>query len=184
MNQRAKGQVDPVIATAIQKMVDDAYANGFNQGLLTARSGLDALLTSYVPNMAAEAADKPANPERRSKNQAGRDGNVPKPRGVAAAAIKSVFEREQGLNTSSIHRKAAELGHELSLEAVGAELRRHEGRKYRRDGKRVWFPIMGTKESAADPQSDMTENPPQTEHQSSAENISDAPMHQPASRAA
>ena len=60
--------------------------------------------------------------------------------GVAAEAVAAVFKQETGLGVVEIHRKAQQLGHSLSTEGIGNELRRHEGLKYRRDG-RNWFPL-------------------------------------------
>lgn len=184
MNPRTKGEVDPAVATAIQKMVDDAFANGFFQGLLTARNTIETLFASSATNAPSDEAERASGMSRRNERAA---ENLPlktRRRGVAAAAITSVFERERGLSVSAIHRKATGLGHELSLEAIGAELRRHEGNKYHRSEGRFWFPFGSPEENETDRHARATANPSHTEHQSSADPKSDAPFDQAARHAA
>lgn len=75
-------------------------------------------------------------------------------RGTSAKVIDDVFTNVgTGLPVSEISRAALERGHNLSLEAIGNELRRHNGRKYHRAGYR-WYPgpmPIANREEAADP---------------------------------
>lgn len=137
MKHKPNFVLDTNVITALQKMVDEAFAEGFNKGLLEARKGIDLLLDPQSP-MPAQQTSKAIGSRLLSGSTMSAATRV---RGIAATAIKRVFEGQQGLSTSAIHRRAIELGLELSLEAVGAELRRHEGQKYRRDEKRNWFSI-------------------------------------------
>jgi len=68
---------------------------------------------------------------------------------VATAAVEAVLAEAAGLAIKEIHQQALKLGHQLSIESVGNELRRFEGKKYRRDERRNWFPIGYTEMETA-----------------------------------
>ena len=118
-------------------MVDEAFAEGFNKGLLEARKGIDLLLDPHTHM----SSNQTSNSVKSRLSSSSTMSATTRAKGVAAAAIERIFESQQGLTTSEIHRRVVELGLKLSLEAIGAELRRHEGQKYRRDEKRNWFAI-------------------------------------------
>jgi len=63
------------------------------------------------------------------------------PRGSVGAAIDSVLRKKPGLPIVELETEVARLNPEVSIKSVGNELRRMEGRKYRRDraGGYHWF---------------------------------------------
>ena len=77
------------------------------------------------------------------------------PNGAVGVAVDHVFETAAGLSVMELHKQITRSGVTASTEAVGAHLRRHVGKKYRRDG-REWFPLGLKAETAGTVQQDDT----------------------------
>ena len=126
-------------AEALREQLAVAYRRGYEAAMGDVRArlfGHGAETSNGVqPDQAVgpvrSVNSAPVRPRRRSTKRAGH--------GEAARLIGIVFATKAGLTIKEIHNAIAGGGAALSVEAVGAELRRNEGTKYRREG-RFWFP--------------------------------------------
>jgi len=77
-------------------------------------------------------------------------GDARAPRGLAARAIKTVLTEEPGLSIIEITSRVMAKFPNVAAKSVGNELRRREGKDYRREGKYAWFLMdQGAKGSSA-----------------------------------
>ena len=131
-------------ATAsLRQSIRDAYQQGYDAALSDLKDRIMAVFGTHIITAHAEAVSTSHAALRRR-----RPAKTRARRGVAAAAVEAVLAEEAGLAIKEIHQQALKLGHKLSVESVGSELRRFEGTKYRRDERRNWFPVNSTETDA------------------------------------
>lgn len=128
------------VRDVMRPIVHDAFRRGLQIGLTLGRDaaarGFDAALRSING-----AFDAPAAPA--ATHDAGRAVERAPTRGIIGPLIDKVLSAEPGLRASEIEQRVVGLDNNRSAGAVGNELRRQMGRRYRREGMR-WFLIGNT----------------------------------------
>ena len=123
---------------AFRRAIEGAYHKGRHSLALELAAFLkNTMNDGFAESVSDSSASKLASRTTKKSKTARKRGS----NGIAGVAIKDVFQHRTGLSVKQIYDEAIRLGHTLSVEAIGAELRRHEGEKYRRDDGRSWFPL-------------------------------------------
>ena len=93
------------------------------------------------------------------------------PRGLVPKVVGQMLADSPGKIIAEYEQMVGDYDSRVSEKSVGNELRRHEGKKYRRDDSGGWFPVSGNKEAedAADnEQSSASDTQTQGEHYGTA----------------
>ncbi len=129
------------VRDVMRPIVHDAFRRGLQMGLALGRDaatkGFDAALRSING-----AFDVPAAPKA-AAHDAGQTLQRAPTRGIIGPLIDRVLSAEPGLRATEIEQRVVRLDNNRSAGAVGNELRRQMGRRYRREGMR-WFLIGST----------------------------------------
>lgn len=129
---------------ALRQSVRDAYQQGYDAAVRDLKDRIMAVFGPVALSAHVEAVSTVHAKIRRRRPSSGRARH-----GVAAKAVKDVFTIGTGLSVTELHQQALKLGHQLSIEGIGNELRRFEGKKYRRDERRHWFPLSSAETETA-----------------------------------
>jgi hypothetical protein len=121
---------------ALRQSVNEAYQRGYEAAVKDMKARILASFEEPAATVQQEAAPKRPRPGRQRKSPDTRSR-----KGGASDAVRAAFELGVGKSITEIHQQALSLGHRLSIEGIGNELRRHKGEKYRRDERRHWFPL-------------------------------------------
>ena len=147
------GIVASVIDQAIRKAVEDAYRQGFRDGIERTRQSVMASFDEIestdddLSNTSA-SLDVPVTQSavRQSSAAVGRAIDRARPkarqrveRGAIGEAVDQVLQRHAGATLAQIVEEVRSLGVDASREGVGMHLRRNAETRYRQDGRK-WFP--------------------------------------------
>ena len=130
-----------VAGQALNKLVQDAYRQGYADGAAAMRESI--LRAAEAPLSSPEApsfletlarSSESGQPKLELKSKSGRA-----PRGTVGRIINDALGKHEGLTQQQLKQYADQV-EDVSATSIGNELRRNEGTKYRRDGKR-WFLI-------------------------------------------
>jgi hypothetical protein len=145
------GNVAWVIDQAIRKSVEDAYKQGFHDGVERARQSVMTSLGELEsaddnPLDASDLLDVPVAQSPVAKARAmGRPRSTTKTRverGAIGEAVDQALQIDGGATLAQIVEEVRKRGVHASREGVGMHLRRNAGTRYRQAG-RTWF-LLGT----------------------------------------
>jgi hypothetical protein len=69
------------------------------------------------------------------------------PRGLVPKVVAAMLRDNPGMTITDYEQMLYRYDGQVSAKSIGNELRRHEGRKYRRNESGEWFPMSGNKEA-------------------------------------
>jgi hypothetical protein len=141
-----------VAGQTLNKLVQEAYKQGYTDGAEAMRDSIlraagsplsipEAPPFSEILSRSAEADQ----PKLELKNKSGRA-----PRGTVGRILNDALTQRGGLTQHQLKQYADQV-EDVSATSIGNELRRNEGKKYRREGKR-WF-LIESESSVAEAQS-------------------------------
>ena len=131
---------------ALRQSVREAYQRGYEAAVKDMKARVLASFDEPAATVRQEPAPKRLRTPRQRKSPETRSR-----KGGASDAVQAAFGLGVGKSITEIFQQALSLGHKLSIEGIGNELRRHEGSKYRRDKRRHWFPIGMSETETAGP---------------------------------
>lgn len=131
---------------ALRQSVNEAYHRGYEAAVKDMKARILASFEEPVANVQQQSTQRRSPPRRQRKSPETRSR-----KGGASNAVRAAFGLGVGKSITEIFQQALSLGHQLSIEGIGNELRRHEGTKYRRDNRRHWFPIGLSETETAGP---------------------------------
>ncbi len=139
-----------VAGQTLNKLVQDAYRQGYADGaeamrdliLRAAGAPLSIPQPPHFSEILARSVEAEQQPKLELKNKSGRA-----PRGTVGRILNDALTQRAGLTQHQLKQYADQV-EDVSATSIGNELRRNEGKKYMREGKR-WF-LIDPQGSAAD----------------------------------
>jgi hypothetical protein len=138
------------IRAQMSSLLEDAYARGFADGGAAMRDNI--LKAASAPLEQRSQSHYRLKAEPGSYSLTGFSAPSPKQRarrGSVRILVDRILNAQPGLTTGEIGDGAAAIDNDVSPSSVSNELRRYEGIRYRRDGRR-WFLIGNAERETAE----------------------------------
>lgn len=119
--------------------IEAAYQRGFVAGAADMRDRIFNAAQSPV----APQPDDGATGRKTFIFYGGGTSIVRAPRGAVGRMLDRILKDKPGLTVTEIEALAGDYDKDVAIKSIGNELRRAEGKKYRRDERNNWFLIDG-----------------------------------------
>lgn len=152
LSDEVEQRLGAAIRDLARPLIEEAFQQGFRAGIAAGKDSVERAFGHALRQAEQEFRVAKARQERPAAKTDSPRRSPARRRRVASGTLRPLVELilsdEPGLRVAEIQAKAVELDNTVAPTSVGNELRRMEGTRYRRDGKR-WFIIGDTEKGEA-----------------------------------